>query len=157
MDTDLLPSKPQWGERLLSGLLMAVIVLTIGSIIYLSNLPNTGEALTEFYILGMDGKAAQYPVNVLVGNPVQLTLGIINHERQKTDYRVVISISGTENQTINGISLDKEEKWEGPVSFTPNITEERQKVTLFLYKLPQDSQPQELYIWVSIKSQLNEH
>ena len=137
-------------NKALSILLIVVIVAILGGIGYMLVMPKQGDKFTEFYILGPGGKAAGYPKEGTVGKPVQLLMGIINHEHQTTDYHVEIKISGeTVNQlTIN--SIDEDQKWEQVISFTPRVPGEKQKVEFYLYKnnepQPYFKDPLRLYI-----------
>ena len=48
-------------NRVLIGLLLAAIVGTIGTLIYVVHTPNESEKFTEFYILGPEGKQKTIP------------------------------------------------------------------------------------------------
>ncbi len=41
-----------------------------------------GERFTEFYILGLEGKADNYPDELTVGEEGRVILGIVNHEHE---------------------------------------------------------------------------
>ena len=83
--------------------------------------PVVGEAFTEFYILGLDGKARDYPAGfTLEGNRVVLVnygmgegrevagdsavmiLGIINREQAGAAYTVKVSINGEPLSVFRG-------------------------------------------------------
>jgi uncharacterized membrane protein len=49
-----------------------------------------GETFTEFYVLGPGGKAEGYPGRLLVGEPSQVIVGVINHEGHTARYRVEV-------------------------------------------------------------------
>jgi uncharacterized membrane protein len=49
-----------------------------------------GETFTEFYVLGPGGKAEGYPRRLLVGEPSQVIVGVINHEGHTARYRVEV-------------------------------------------------------------------
>jgi uncharacterized membrane protein len=61
---------PGWeGSRLnkaLTVILVVAILGSIGTLIYTIAFPKVGERFSEFYILGLNGKAEQYPSNFLV-------------------------------------------------------------------------------------------
>lgn len=126
--------------KVLSIFLMIVIVAVLSGIGYMLVTPKQGDKFSEFYILGPDGKATGYPEETTVGKPIQLLMGIINHEHQTMDYRVEIRIR---DETINQLtisSLDDGQKWEQVISFTSEIPGEKQKVEFYLYR-NDESQP----------------
>ena len=126
--------------KALSIFLIIVIVAVLGYIGYLMATPQQGEIFTEFYILGLDGKASDYPREATAGKPVQLLIGITNHEHQTVDYRVEIKIGEiTINQLTIG-SLNNDQKWEQTINFTPRTPGDKQKVEFYLYK-NNESQP----------------
>lgn len=63
-------------NKALSVVLLLVMVATIGAIVYLAVTPHIGELFTEFYVLGLDGKAEDYPRAVKVGQKAQVILGM---------------------------------------------------------------------------------
>ena len=52
--------------------------------------PSVDEFMTEFYILGEDGLAENYPREVSAGEAHWITMGISNKERQPMSYRVEV-------------------------------------------------------------------
>jgi uncharacterized membrane protein len=106
---------PGWeGSRLnkaLTVILVVAILGSIGTLIYTVAFPKVGERFSEFYILGLNGKAEQYPSNFLVArdnfsvistrygdavapikeNYGRVILGIVNQEQQPTVYAVEIN------------------------------------------------------------------
>ena len=56
---------PGWGEstwdKVLSVVLVVAILGALGTLGYVIAAPRVGERFTEFYILGAEGKAADYP------------------------------------------------------------------------------------------------
>jgi len=90
--------------------------------------------------------------------PVELIIGIVNHEYQVLSYRIDIMIDGIENKEIATEELAHQEKWEKVVSFIPQSLGEGQKVELWLYKNaetePCFEDPLHLYINVTEPSQI---
>jgi uncharacterized membrane protein len=114
--------------------LVVVILAALGGIIYLAAVPQPDEKFTEFYILGSQGKAADYPQQVMPGEEVELTVGVVNHEYQPAAYRVEITINGTSSEEINVGTLAHEQKWERAVSFVAPSAGDNQTVEFWLYK-----------------------
>lgn len=127
-------------DRLVSYILIAVIVVALASVIYIIINPSPGEKYTEFYILGPDGKAGNYPTNLTVDESGNLTIGIINHEETTTSYHLVVQLNNVtlKNETF---ILKNGEKKEIPFTFQSNQSGNGQKLEFLLYKLPSTTKP----------------
>ena len=156
---------PRWGkkgmgDKILYACLALAILLAIGSLVYVIATPEEGERFTEFYILNVDGQAENYPQQVEAGEPVELIIGVVNHEYEALSYRVDIVIDGAQNKEIAIDELAHQEKWESVVSFIPQSLGEEQRVEFWLYKNtetePCFEDPLHLYIDVTEPSPVEE-
>jgi len=138
-------------DRVLSVVLVLAIVGAIGTLGYVIATPKVGERFTEFYILGLQGKAEAYPTNLKLGEKGKIILGIVNHEQEEMNYQVKVIVDGMEegvkiwledeneeltpiaNNTINIEALANEEKWERNLLFEPLQKGERQKLEFLLF------------------------
>jgi len=149
---------PQWAgmsnlDKGLSIGLVVAIVAALGCLGYVIANPKHGEKFTEFYILGPEGKAEDYPQQVMLGEEARVILGIVNHEHQPTSYRVEIKINGVKNKELRTGILAHEEKWEQVVGFTPEEVGVNQKVEFWLYK-DEELQPcfeEPLHLYIDVK------
>ena len=114
--------------------LIAAILIAAGFIIYLNVVPQQVNKFTEFYVLNAGGEAGDYPRTATVGVPVDLIIGVVNHEYQPASYKVDITIGGAEVGQADIGTLAYQQKWQEKVSFTPNVAGEKQSVDFFLYK-----------------------
>ncbi|HEX76387.1 MAG TPA: DUF1616 domain-containing protein [Dehalococcoidia bacterium] len=155
LSTTLKASLPDWAamsklEKALSISLVVAIVAGLGCLGYVIATPKQGERFSEFYILGAEGKAQDYPKQVVLGEPVNIFIGVLNHEYQPASYRVKIMVDGIESNEVNVGTLAHEEKWEERVSFIPEVAGEKQRVDFYLYKNGNDEayfeEPLHLYI-----------
>jgi uncharacterized membrane protein len=121
-------------NKALSIFLILAILLTSGFIVYMVATPKKGEKFTEFYILNTEGKIQDYPEQVSLGTPVEILVGIVNHEYRLASYRVDIKMDSIEIDEINTGTLVHQQKWEEKISFTPQVVGERQRVDFYLYK-----------------------
>ena len=138
-------------SKALSIILGLVLVFAIAALVYITIIPKVGERFTEFYILGPEGKAADYPDEVALGEEAWVIVGIVNREYREMSYRVVVTIGGVENNEIGPLVLAHEEKWEQEVGFRPAKLGERQKVEFILYKNGQPGPSSELvYLWIDV-------
>lgn len=145
-----------WGgqntlNKVLSILLIAAILGAMGTLGYVIAAPKVGEAFTEFYILGLEGKATNYPRQVVVGQEEKVIVGIVNHERETVSYWVEIIIDGVRNNEVRGIVLKHDEKWEQGLSFIPDKAGVNQKVEFVLYKNGQrEPYLEPLRLWIDV-------
>lgn len=107
-----LPSSKNKFDKALNIILIASIIIACGSLVYVITTPKTGEKFTEFYILGSEGIADNYPRNITTNDTANVIIGIANHEYQQINYTVEIwLINQTTNENIttyhNAWFLDK--------------------------------------------------
>jgi uncharacterized membrane protein len=141
---------PDWEgsplNKLLSFILIIAVLATAGTLIIAIASPKVGEKFTQFYILGLNNKAQEYPVQVVVrdarvtqviygdGAPavddsrLQVTLGVVNQERKDTSYTVIVRVNdqpvdfsyvdASENSS-GKIVLQPGQQWERVITFAP--------------------------------------
>ena len=137
-------------HKALSIFLIVAIVVALGFIVYMAVTPQEGDKFIEFYILGTEGKAQDYPKQVILGEPADILIGVVNHEYQSASYQAKIKIDDIEISEVNIGTLANGEKWEREISFTPQFSGERQRGDFYLYKNGEDEpylkEPLRLYI-----------
>ena len=138
-------------DKALSVILAIVILGALGTLGYAIASPKVGERFTEFYIEGLEGKAADYPKELVVGEEGKVIVGIINREHETVTYRVEVAIDGVKNNEVGPVALDHDGEWEEIVGFTPGRAGDNQKVEFLLYKQGQDEVYQRLYLWVDVR------
>lgn len=114
--------------------LSVAIVVALGLIIYITVTPQKVNKFTEFYVLNADGKAGDYPEKVVAGNPVDIILGVVNHEYKPADYKVDIQMDSAKVGEANIGTLAYQQKWEEKVSFIPRVVGDNQTVDFILYR-----------------------
>jgi len=151
-------SLPNWAgrtnlDKALSISLAVVILAALGCLGYVITTPKQGEKFTEFYILNVEGKAEDYPQQVILGESVDIVIGVANHEYQPASYLVRITIDGVENCQVDIGKLAHEEKRENKASFVPQPAGQKRKVEFHLYKNGEDEpyfeEPLHLYVDVT--------
>lgn len=136
-------------DRILSVCVVVVVLGAAAACIYLVTMPKTGEAFTEFYLLGGEGKAIGYPNELEVGEEgIKVTVGIMNREQGTETYRVEINIDQSSYRQIDRIVLNDKDTWEQEIAFTPEHLRDRDKIEFFLYKQGQTEAGQSLYLWI---------
>ncbi|WP_424355961.1 DUF1616 domain-containing protein [Methanobacterium sp. MBAC-LM] len=120
-------------DKPLSIILIIALIIAVVATIYIVVFPQPGEKFTEFYILGPNGKAGDYPTNLTASKSGNMIIGIVNHEYANTTYQLVVK----NNRTIlknESITLTNSEQKEIPFKF--NLPAGNQNVKFLLYKLP---------------------
>ncbi|OPX60339.1 MAG: hypothetical protein A4E25_00624 [Methanobacterium sp. PtaB.Bin024] len=141
--------KESKNERILSIILILSILLAICTTTYIILKPRESEKFTEFYILGPNGTASDYPTNLTSNQNGNLTIWVVNHEQTTTKYKLVVTVSNTtlKNETI---TLNNGQKEEIPFNFTAGSTGQK-KMEFLLYKLPdQNTVYRSLHLWLNI-------
>ena len=137
------------------GVVLIAILIAVPTAFNLMS-PEENVTSTEFYVMAQDGnKLTTYPANLTPGENATVTIVLVNHEKEVTNYRIVI----TSNQTVIGelnTTLKPGEKKEIPYTFTmgdPGI----KNIEFFLYKLPNINDVYKAYSFlISIYEQVNE-
>lgn len=164
-------------NKFLSILIGLFILAAVGMLIYTVANPTNNEKFSEFYLLGVNGKAADYPTDFVVQNgrvlsvqygnnivPIsesygRVTLGIVNREQLQTSYTVAMQIDGIpadiffqdDNlQSLGPIVLVPEEKWQQEIGIIPQHTGNNQEVEIFLYKDGGTTAYLNLNLWINV-------
>ena len=148
----LLPWRGQnFIDKTLSIILIAAVLGAIGTFGYVAATPRLGEKFTEFYILGLDGKATDYPRELKVAEERRVIVGIINREYEAVSYQLEVRIDGVRNNGVGPLVLKHDEKREEIVSFMPDRVGDNQKVEFLLYKNGQSEPYRKLRLPIDVK------
>jgi len=85
---EFLPSGESKITRFLSVLLVIVILIAILTTTYVIVFPKEGERYSEFYILGNNRTADDYPSFIIAGRNYPMYIGIGNHEYRYINYTI---------------------------------------------------------------------
>jgi uncharacterized membrane protein len=173
---------PHWqgskASKSITIILVIALLGALGVLGYIIAVPRVSEQFTEFYILGLNGKAQDYPTGFtmekdqvthvtygigqsdIAGKFGKVTLGIVNHEQQKVVYSLRLTIEdkpsniyydGAMVDQIKPIELQQDEKWEHEIGFTPQNIGDNQKVEFLLYKGDEPALENSLRLWIDVK------
>ncbi len=139
-------------DKALSVVLAASIIGAIGVAGYSLTQPITKEKFSELGILGLEGKAVDYPREVIVGEEVRVIVEIANQELEEESYHLEIWIGGKKNSEVGRMVLAQGERWQQEVSFTLMERGENQKVEFLLFK-DGETQPRAgpVYLWINAR------
>ena len=121
-------------DKVLSISLVVTIAAALASIGYLMSTPKPGDKFTEFYILDTEGKAENYPKQVILGASVDVIVGVVNHEYHPEKYQLEITINGVRNKEVDIGTLAHQQTWQKEISFVVLQEGRRQAVEFWLYK-----------------------
>jgi len=94
-------------DRILSLVLLVAIIAAVITTAYVIIVPKEGERFTEFFILGNNEKAADYPTTLLTGTNNSMFIGIGNHEYRTVNYTIeTYFMNMTFDPTTNTSSLN---------------------------------------------------
>lgn len=101
---------------------------------YLIISPVQPEPFTEFYLLGPDGKAGNYPTNLIEGQQGKVIIGVINHEHNTTNYQLIVKKTIISLKTeYSALTITKKE-----ITFIFTSSPPNNNLEFLLYKLPND-------------------
>lgn len=149
-------SVPRWGEmnkidKALSGGLIASVVVSGALVSYFVSISRVGERFTEFYVLGPGGKVEGYPTNLTLGENGTVILGVLNHEYEETNYSIVVKLDNETIDSIGGIRLQHEEKWEQNYTFVPQKVGEKMKLEFLVFMNDEVDPYRSLQLWIKIR------
>lgn len=148
-----LPPGERHIHRLLAGALLLASLWAIWALLF----PSPDRFTTEFYILGKAGLAQNYPREVAVGDPLTVTMGITNQERNKLTYRVEIWAADSWNRNRsrlvmqNGpITVEPGHSQEWPVTWRMPSAGDDQQVEFLLFTEDSPQPYRRLHLWLNV-------
>ncbi|MHB1417623.1 MAG: DUF1616 domain-containing protein [Chloroflexota bacterium] len=105
---------------------------------------------SEFYMVGEEGLAKDYPRAVEAGVTFGVDVGVANQERSPATYEIEVTAQGRTVANTPSIELAPNETWTGAVSFALSKVGKDQRVDLVLFK-GEDRRPyRQLQLWVDV-------
>jgi uncharacterized membrane protein len=155
---ELFAGDKQWVDKALTMVLIVSILLSVSMLGYLVAAPRQGETFTEFYILGPDGKADQYPTMFDIGDQKLVNLVVANHEHRNETYDLVVVLDDGINVTelhAEQLTLGDDQTWEKPISLKPDRAGSRMNIQFLLYADGNMTSPyRECNLWVNVTGSL---
>lgn len=116
------------------GLILLGFIVSGGSVLYIMIAPKPVENFTEFYMLGENGKADDYPKSLAVGEHGKVIIGIVNNENITAAYHIQVNMGGYKKSVIGPITLMDGQTWENYVEFFAHEPHEKLKVDFLLFR-----------------------
>ncbi|MEA4906462.1 MAG: DUF1616 domain-containing protein [Anaerolineaceae bacterium] len=143
------------GGRLL-GIALGIAFLTaILSGLAMALLPNPGDQFTEFYLLGSQGLAEDYPRTAYAGQAATVTIGVANHEGRPMQYRIVVKSGEDIAGGTDLFTMADQAVVEGPIAFLLPQAGDDQEVVFELYRQDRGTPYRSLRLWVDVEPPLD--
>ncbi len=108
--------------------------------------------LTEFYILNSTGGVENLTKQSTVGSPIELIIGVANHESVLTAYELRVMMDG-EMLGKELTELEDGEKWEKKIVVTPQTPGANKKLEFILLKAGDEGPYRSAYLIVDIEEE----
>lgn len=132
-------------------LALSLVGFAVGAVTIIVT-PKPGERLTEFYILGPEGLAKNYPREAIVGFPVTVTVGIANHEGVPADYWVGAYCGSHLIGQTTPVHLEAGQTNEQVLGFVPIQTGDNVRIDIYLYRDMGTEPYRSLRLWLKVNS-----
>ncbi len=143
-------------DKALTVFLIFSILLSVVTLAYVVLSPKEGEHFTEFYLLGPEGKADNYPTKYILGENGTVIVGVINHEYSPVNYTMEIKLENKSMflpENLKHITLTHNETWEEPVILTPEFEGKNMKLQFLLFNETDKSVPyRDLHLWIDVNA-----
>lgn len=143
-------------DKALTVFLIFSILLSVVTLAYVVLSPKEGEHFTEFYLLGPEGKADNYPTKYILGENGTVIVGVVNHEYSPVNYTMEIKLENKSmflQENLKHITLAHNETWEEPVILTPEFEGMNMKLQFLLFNETDKSVPyRDLHLWIDVNA-----
>ncbi len=147
-------------EKMLIKTMIIGIIIVSAMLIY-AIITTEPEKFTTLYIIGLNGKAEDYPGEIKINSPTHLLVGIENHEYKAVNYTLRVQL---DNRILNEqpVYLNHQSKWLDNVTFTPLITSsialsKKEKKSKLEFILLKDNYPyRSVHLWVKPDFDIND-
>jgi len=141
-------------DKMLTAILIVTILLSITVLAYVVVVPKQGETFTEFYILGPDGMADNYPTNFNLGDVKPVIVGIADHEYRNVTYDLVVDLNNSVNVTqlySEQLTLVDNQTLQKNIDLKPDQIGTNMEMQFLLYADGNMTAPyRELHLWVNV-------
>ncbi len=149
--------KPESGlDKTLTIILVLSILLSVATLFYVVVTPKEGEHFTEFYLLGPEGMADNYPTNYTLGESGTVIVGVVNHEYRPVNYTMEVRLENRSlplPEDMQQVTLAYNETWEKPLTLTPPVAGKDMKLDFLLFNETDKNTPyRDLHLWINVNS-----
>ncbi len=156
LKTEIMGSSESKLDKALTVFLIFSILLSVVTLAYVVLSPKEGEHFTEFYLLGPEGKADNYPTKYILGENGTVIVGVVNHEYSPVNYTMEIKLENKSMflpENLKHITLAHNETWEETVILTPEFEGKNMKLQFLLFNETDKSVPyRDLHLWIDVNA-----
>jgi uncharacterized membrane protein len=154
--------------RIILILILISLALLASGCEEIMNVKQSSESLqepsTEFYIVGPDGTAKNYPTNYVLGENGTVIVEIINHEQKPVNYTIEVRLEDTPlplPDDQKNIYIGNNETWKKAVTITPPFKGTNMALQFLLYNNDKKEMLEEnisvpyrnLNLWINVTTQ----
>lgn len=145
-------------DKTLTVFLILSILLSVAILVYVVISPKEGEPFTEFYILGPERKADNYPTHYVMGERGTVVVGVVNQEYRPVNYTMEVRLENKSlhlPESLQKITLAHNETLEEPVTFTPPFEGQNMKLEFLLFNETEKIVPyRDLHFWINVTKEV---
>jgi uncharacterized membrane protein len=150
-DPAVKPAEPKTmsrsGKVLAGGFLLLMLAFAIMALIMISRLQ---PAYTEFYLLGEQGQAQEYPREVMQGGEIQVRVGVENHEGTATTYRIAAVLDQTVLSQNDGFILQPDQVYIEDMILRIDTPASDASIQLLLFRADETTPYRTLRLWLRV-------
>ena len=139
------------GNRVVYIILSVILATAFVTAFSILATPKPAERFTEFYILGQERLAEDYPREMIMGQILTITTGITNREGITSTYSIQIKSNDQVIGQAGPITLENKATWEQAVEFTVAKVGDDQQITFILNREGQPAPYRTLQLWINVK------
>ena len=144
-------SRMRWRSR--SALLVTALVgaTLVGAGAVAVAVPQPASQASEFYLLGPEGLAENFPRQAFAGRPVPITVGVRNRDTSPLTFEVVVRSSTEDVARYGPSTCDAGAVCEHGLSFAAPHAGDNQPITFQLFRLNETVPFRTLRLWLDVK------
>ncbi len=137
-------------NRVLYTMLATIVLVGVVAALAIIFIPGPATYFTEFYILGEEGLAENFPRTVKAGEGVTVTIGVTNGEQEAATYHVEVINDGALVGQLDPFHLNTSETVEIPVSIIPIDVSHDSLLEFHLYRNGYSVPYRSLRLWIEV-------
>jgi uncharacterized membrane protein len=145
-------------DKALTIFLILSILLSVATLVFVVISPKEGEPLTEFYILGPEGKADNYTTNYTLGQTGTVIVGVVNQEYRPINYTMEVRLENKSlplPESLQKITLAHNETLEEPFEFALPFRGRNMKLEFLLFNETEKIVPyRDLHLWINVTKEV---
>jgi uncharacterized membrane protein len=150
-------ARNRWSKRSRRENVLAIVEMVAIGLLLLSGAhllwvsAHSEAQFSEFYLLGPDGKAANYPKQVTAGSSIETTIGIKNHEGQAVEYGLAYQVEDGHTRFLHSVPLQPEQVWQSQFDIQVPDIAGLHKVIFTFWNAETGQVYDTLHLWVGVE------